>query len=123
MDVAAVQYLKKGTDGRITEDSWEEAFSKIPGICRVARASKDDPDVRELYYIRGILRNRLSYLPERDCLELLKVARSWDVPIDELRPLACWVTSWSRFRNEVYELIDQQKATLEPSTAAGSEQT
>ena len=29
MDVAAVQYLKKGTDGRITEDSWEEAFSKI----------------------------------------------------------------------------------------------
>jgi hypothetical protein len=109
MDVAAVQYLQRNSDQRITQDSWEEAWSKIPGICRVDRESQTDPDARELYYIRGILRKRLSYLNERDCMELMRAARSWDVSLQELRSIAVSARSWSRFRDEVCEAIEQQK--------------
>src|ERR1043165_859598 len=54
MDIAADQYLERDVEGRITSESWNKAFDKIPGICRVTKLEKDDPDIRELFYIRGI---------------------------------------------------------------------
>ena len=85
MNVAAEQYLAFQHDGTVTSDSWETAFGTIPGICRVERASEDDPDIKDLYYIRGIVRNRLDgrYFNEPEALALLKIARSWDVSLDE----------------------------------------
>lgn len=47
MDVAAEQYLKFNEDSTVTGESWEEAFAKIPGICRVGRESEEDPEIRE----------------------------------------------------------------------------
>ena len=78
MDVAAEQYLGFQDDGSVTSESWEKAFGKIPGICRVERASKDDPDLKDIYYIRGIVRNRLDgrYFDNAKALEWLRAARS-----------------------------------------------
>lgn len=111
MEIAAEQYLRF-TDGKaVTEDSWDEAFRKIPGICRVEHASKTEPDLKELYYIRGIVRNRLDgrYYKAPEALDWLKSARSWDVPIEELRNIAKRITSWSQFRDSVYACIEDQK--------------
>jgi hypothetical protein len=118
MDVAAEQYLKFEEDGTVTSESWELAFDKIPGICRVERASEEDPDIKELYYIRGIIRNRLEgrYFDNAQALEWLQAARSWDVPLDDLRDIAKHCTSWTQFRNRVSTAIDEQKESQADDT-------
>lgn len=111
MDIAAEQYFRFEDDGNVTSESWNAAFEKIPGICRVERASKEDPDVKELYYIRGIVRNRLEgrYFDNAESLDWLKAARSWNVPMDELRAIATRVKSWTQFKNTVSDAIAEQK--------------
>jgi hypothetical protein len=115
MDVAAEQYLRFAADQAVTSESWEYAFSKVPGICRVERASAKDPELRDLYYIRGIARNNCpNYFNPQEALELLKIARSWEVEIDELRAIAVQARNWTQFRNALYDAIDRQRELLEP---------
>ena len=111
MDIAAEQYLRFEDDGNVTSESWEEAFAKIPGICRVKRASEEEPELKDLFYIRGIVRKRLDgrYYKDHEALDLLKAARSWDVPLDELRAIAKRVSSWTQFRDAIIDVIDEQK--------------
>lgn len=110
MDIAAEQYLQFNRSGTVSTESWEEAFSKIPGICRVEKESRDDPEIKELYYIRGIARNNIQfYFDASKALQMLKIARSWDVPFSELRQIAVRATSWTKFRNGLYKAIEQQK--------------
>ena len=102
MDAAASQYLIHDTDGNTTDTSWDEAFTKIPGICRNKRAG---PDVARLYYIRGIVRKRLAdrgyYYDHEGCIILLKDALSSGVPLQELEVLAKEARNWSQFRDAV----------------------
>jgi cytochrome c553 len=110
MDIAADSYLKFRSDGKVTQESFETAFLKVPSICRVEKASKDDPELKDLYYIRGIARkNCTNYFDNADALEWLKVARSWDVSLEELRRIAYNVNSWTKFRNLVSSAIQRQK--------------
>lgn len=110
MDVAAAQYLKADGQGKITSESWEVAFSKIPGVCRVERASKDEPELRELYYIRGIVRNKCEhYFDNVEALEWLRAARSWGVPVDELRRIALQTRYWSHFEQLITDVIAEHK--------------
>jgi len=110
MDIAEEQYLKFKEDHTVTSDSWKKAFSKLPGICRVERESKEIPGIKDLYYIRGIARNTCRYyFDNAKALELLKIAMSWDVPMSELRDIASRSTSWTQFQNSIYEAIDYQK--------------
>jgi len=111
MDIASEQYLEYEKDATVTSESWELAFGKIPGICRVERASTNDPDIKELYYIRGILRKRLEgcYFDNARALEWLKAARGWDVPLDDLRDIAKRSSSWTQFSDALDTAIDEQK--------------
>lgn len=110
MDVSADAYLDFKQDGDVTAESWETAFSKLPGICRVERASIHNPEIKDLYYVRGIARNNCpNYFDNADALEWLKAARSWDVPMEKLRSIACSARSWTQFRNGVSDAIQYQK--------------
>lgn len=109
MDTAAAQYLQLDRNGACTSDSWTLAFSKIPGICRVEREAKKDPDIREIYYVRGILRKKLSYFDEGRALQWLRAARSWDVKVDELREIALRVRNWTQFGDAIDEVIARQR--------------
>lgn len=93
---AAVESLEY-VDGKATPASVEIAFSKIAGICRVRRAAQTDPDIQELYYIRGILRKRLHYFDPVKALQYLRAARSWGVPMEDLGEMARTVRNWSQF--------------------------
>lgn len=105
-------------DGTPTRESCDAAFSKLGGICRVRLASRDDPDLSELYYMRGILRKRLGsksyYFHPAKCLQFLKAARSWGVPMNELNELVRSANNWTSFKNGIVDGIAAQKA------AAGS---
>lgn len=113
MDSAAEQYLEYESNGHVTSDSWGIAFDKISGICRVTSQSKDDPDIRELYYIRGILRKRLSYFNDGQGLQLLKNARLWGVSVDTLRVIAYDTRSWTTYQCDIDDAIEETAAWKE----------
>jgi hypothetical protein len=85
LDVAASQYFIRDEKGEITRESFERGFLKIGGICRMATLPADE---RELYYIRGILRNRLSYINFDEAMRLMREARSWGIDLAQYDPSA-----------------------------------
>lgn len=114
MDTAATSYLKFTEKGTVTSESWELAFNKILGICRVNKASEKNPDIKQLYYIRGILRNRIpGYFDDAKALQWLKNARTWDITLEELTEMACSVKNWSGFSSEIGALIQRQREESE----------
>lgn len=79
----------------------DEAFNSIGRICGVMKAAEKDPGIERLFYIRGILRRRLSYVNEKACIVLLKDARDAGIDVDYLQELSKQVTSWTQFRTSV----------------------
>ncbi len=109
MDIAASAYLKFAPDGKVTGDSWDWAFEKLSGICRVEKDSKSNPDIKQLFYIRGILRNRIpGYFDKALALKYLKNAKSWDIDLNELSEIARHVKNWSQFTRAVDDAIGRQ---------------
>ena len=59
MKISTEQYLIFA-ENRPTQESAEVAWKKVGGVCTLRRRDKENPDEKKLYYIRGILRNRLN---------------------------------------------------------------
>lgn len=104
LDTSFDQYIERDDEGRVTDESWCHAFDKIPGIISVNRRSKEKPYLKDLFYIRGILRNRI-YVNERQVMNLLERAHlaGWD--IDNLKEFAKSVRTWTSFRDELWDFI------------------
>lgn len=99
VDVAVDHYVELDEKGVSTAESFSKAFNMIPSIARVAKLPKED---QELLYIRGILRKRLSYLPERQCLDLLKEAHHGaGIETSILQQEAREARSWSAFEHRI----------------------
>lgn len=110
MTAAAQTYFKRGADGQFEFDSIETAFNFIPRVAMVRRAEKDKPYLRRLYYIRGILRRRLSYLREQDALDLMEEAVHYGIDLDWLEKFAKQVRTWSAFRRSLEQFIEEESA-------------
>jgi hypothetical protein len=63
------------------------------------------PELRNLYYIRGILRRRLYYVNEDMALSLLIRAERRGVIIQDLKELALVVENWIEWRTNMEEWI------------------
>ena len=86
------RYLEKDADGKTTGNSVGIAFSKIGGIARMS----SEPDwKRQLFYIRGIARNRFSRINENDCMRMLEQAYQHGTSIEELKTVVLSERSWS----------------------------
>lgn len=101
----AGQYIQQDPDGIVTESSAANAFKKIGGICRV----KSQPDwKRELYYLRGILRNRLSYVNQVKCMHMLESAYEAGASLEDLKQLALTVKNWTAFSLAIHEMTAEE---------------
>ena len=103
MRIAADEYLRYDEHGHVTDSSWSYAWQKIGGVCRVTREAQTKPHLRELYYIRGILRNRLAYVREQDILPLLEEAYEAGTDLELLRAWAKEARSWTDWRTQMEE--------------------
>jgi hypothetical protein len=108
MEQAADSYLVQADDESVTPESWEIAFGKIGGICRVQRESKGNPELRELYYIRGIIKKRLSYVDQVLALQLLRDSYAAGADTETLRGIAYQASSWTRWREDMYALLEER---------------
>lgn len=82
-----------------TKDTAQKAWNYIPRICTIRKLSQGDPHLQRLYYIRGILRNRLNYLSEHQAIEVMRDAISAGIDINDIEAEAKITTSWTAFRN------------------------
>jgi hypothetical protein len=104
IDTSTAQYLVPEGDW-YTRDSLEKAFNFIPRILNVQAAEKDKPYLRDLFYIRGILRKRLAYCDERKALQLLESAHLAGATIPNLKSFACEVRNWTKFQTGIYQFL------------------
>jgi hypothetical protein len=97
---AGRSYVKTDRDGKTTGESANLAFSKLGGICYYIK-NPDKNDDSDIFYVRGILRRRLSYVNEGLCVRLLKDAKTLNVNMDSVKGLAKSVRSWTEFRDAI----------------------
>jgi len=96
----STKYVKLNKRGTVISKSADEAFSKIGAILRVEERSEQKPYLRQLYYIRGILRKRV-YVNERYVMQLLENAVLAEVTADWIEGQAKSCSSWTSFREAV----------------------
>lgn len=110
MRVSTDQYLRYEVvsegEPRPTAESVTKAFDYVPRIIANKKTMADKPYLKDLYYIRGILKNRLSYCNPQKALEYLEDAYNADVPINELTDLAKTVRNWTLFVAGITDLIN-----------------
>lgn len=105
IEIAKASYISR--IDWVNENSNEhagEAWYKIGGICRVN--SKPEGEKR-LYYIRGILRNRVAYVNESVVMRIMKNALDAGVDVNDIELSAKQCRNWSAFTQELYLMTDE----------------
>jgi len=100
------RYLDRDGES-FTSESRSKYFDFVPRIAAVKRREREKPYLKELYYIRGILRKRLAYLDEWRSMEVMESAVGAGVGVDLIREIALSARSWTAFQHEVQWLINQ----------------
>jgi hypothetical protein len=108
MKISVTQYVKH-KDNKPTRESVNEAWDKITGICRMRKKQEAKPYLKDLFYIRGILRNRLSYVNEWQAINLLEDCIKVGISTDYLQEHATNVHNWAQWHTELEELIEEKK--------------
>jgi transcriptional regulator with XRE-family HTH domain len=97
MDACEREYVHYQPQGLCTPSTAEYAFNKIPAVCRVNRRAEANPDERQLYFIRGVVRNRIEDFDNTEGIRLLRQAYTAGVDVERLREFAGSVQSWQEF--------------------------
>lgn len=113
MRISAEAYLDYDDEGEVTQASVEIAIKKLGGICSVREAEKEKPWLKDVFYIRGILRNRLSYCDLPKAKDYMEIAISWGAEIPELKRIALNATSWTNWQNRLWEYVAELKKEVE----------
>ena len=104
VELSVNQYVKKGTNDEINK-----AFDMVPRICAAKkRQTETGEDLSHLYYIRGILRNRV-YCNDQVAIQLLKEANELCIAESELKEIALTSANWTEWRETMQELIGSTK--------------
>lgn len=106
VEISTNQYLELDTEGSYTSKSVEKAFNFIGRICSNKTKDKERPYLKDLYYIRGILKNRINYCDNKQALIYLERAYEKGASIESLRDLVLEVENWSQFKYSIEEFLD-----------------
>lgn len=120
MRISVKQYLQYN-DGKPTQESVENALGKVGGICALRKSDSTNPEMKEIYYIRGILRNRLSYLNESMALGLLRKSVRLGAPIEALKEFALEVKNWTTWRASMEAYVEHLENPKKPKEASEEE--
>ncbi len=106
LEISISQYAEYDDNLDQTHESVERCFQMIPKIASTKRKTQDNPDLKELYYARGILRNRVNYCNDWQAINLLKEAYEAGMDVEDLKDLCRDVKNWSQFKNEIACICD-----------------
>ena len=107
IDVACASCLVKDENGvGYTDGSRSKAFNYVGKICNIKTLEKNKPYIKDLFYIRGILRNRLCYYDAPLALRLLETAYLKGASIESLKSLAIDCRNWTEWEEAIEEYIE-----------------
>lgn len=113
MRIAAGTYFKyEGAATSATKESANEAFNKIGGICKARTEEAKRPYLKDFYYTRAIIRNRvadgqITYWNHNQFESVLREAYEAGADADDMHDIAKTCTSWTGWRNYVVEYTNQ----------------
>lgn len=102
IDVAVDKYLRYELDLPVTE-SVGEAWGAVAKICQFRSKPKF---IQDLYYIRGIMRNRFYYVNENEALRMLEDAYRSGIEIETLKSIAKSERNWSGWVGAMNEVME-----------------
>lgn len=113
MDTSFTQYLveanpKEGAS-RYTRESAEKAFNYISRICACRQRETEDPSWKDAYYVRGILRNRLSYINHQEAVDIVRQAIETGVKAEDIKSIARYCSSWTNFKNSIFDMMEAER--------------
>ena len=109
IELSTEQFLELDKDGSYTPDSVAKAFTYIGKICSSKKRDEEKPYLKDLYYVRGILKNRLSYIDLPKAFRLLESSYLLGATVDSLKAMAKDVSNWSSFREATESFISEQE--------------
>jgi 5-methylcytosine-specific restriction endonuclease McrA len=102
MRIAVNTYGRRDADGTWDQEALDVVLDKLSGICFNRRKQETLPELQQLYYIRGILKNRF---PDRweatEIIRLLERAVRAGMAVDTLAEHARSTASYWRWKNEI----------------------
>lgn len=105
LEKSANQYLSYDNKDNLNRESVDKFINYIPRICAGTKKENENPSIKEIAYICGILKNRLGYYDKARAWKWLMQAHENGVSIDELKCLAKTVSCWTDFRSEIEEYL------------------
>ena len=105
IDDSCAQYLVSDNSGYTTE-SIEKAFNYIGKVAHIKTIEGEKPYIKSLFYIRGILRNRLNYCNQSMAIDLLERAYLEGASIQSLKQLALEVRNWTQWQDAMEEFLE-----------------
>ncbi len=107
MRTSAQQYLVIGEDGKPTSESVNKAWDYVARICAAEERIKDKPYLRDLYYARGIMCKRFSYVCEWEAMALMEDAIAKGISTERLLDLAKHARYWSEWQSIIQGWIQK----------------
>jgi hypothetical protein len=105
IETSCSQYLETDKDGKCTPGSVQKSFDYIGKICTNKKKEAEKPYLKDLYYIRGILKNRFNYINMWQTLDLLEEAYNCGVTVEQLKKIAKEVRNWIMFKDVMQDVI------------------
>jgi len=109
MRTSAQQYLKSDAEEKLTSDSVSKSFNMIQKICAGKDRFDKKPYLKDLYYIRGIMRNRFSYLNDWKAIEIMEGAYKAGVEIDDIKQVALDTKNWTEWQAGITAITPSDK--------------
>jgi hypothetical protein len=103
MEIASTRYIEV-ENGKATLASAENAWRKVTGVLRMRELEKSKPYIRDLLYVRGILKNRM-WLPTYGVIEVIESAHLAGSSIAEIKALARNARSWADFQGDLKDAV------------------
>lgn len=103
MELSVERHADPGdTDGAC----YVHAFAYVPNICMTRKLDREKPHMKDVFYVRAMARNRLSYCDEHKALELIENAILCGVSVDKLKAVTRGNRIWTMWEMEVTDLTE-----------------
>lgn len=111
LDAALDTYYKGGDpdDAERSHRLAAKAFSMVPRIVNSKRLNEEKPWMKDLFYVRAIIRNRM-YCNERVAIDLIEQAYHAGAHVEELKDWAKRARNWTNWRSEMETWIEELEA-------------
>jgi len=110
--ISCDQYYRENSDENIQRQSANKSYNYITRICYVRQQQLCDPIKSDIYYIRGILKNRFHYFNDKKYMYVMQHAIDFGVDTDTLKDHAITSKHWTEFINNVNESIDEMQGSM-----------